>query len=186
MIELDTPGKATGYPVRRSEVVIMRAAGGGGYGDPLQRDPELVRSDVLGGYVSETRARDGYGVLLHADTTVDFAGTERLRRELQSKRFRFSVVADDTVDAYAGDKGRRRVLALATPDMAALGAQIDDLVEMLGRHPAPLRAWLAAGPAVAGEVRLDEFARRALGVNDGDRVEIRLLPTPVLPKGLAP
>jgi N-methylhydantoinase B len=44
------------------DVVTMDAAGGGGYGDPGQRDPEQVKRDVLEGYVSEDRAKEDYGV----------------------------------------------------------------------------------------------------------------------------
>ena len=64
-------------------------AGGGGYGDPLQRDPERVRHDVLEGWVSVGRARDIYGVALigsREDGTlrVDSAGTAVHRRALTS------------------------------------------------------------------------------------------------------
>jgi N-methylhydantoinase B len=44
------------------DVVTMDAAGGGGYGDPKQRDPRQVQRDVLEGYVSEKSALDDYGV----------------------------------------------------------------------------------------------------------------------------
>ena len=66
-----TPGKVTGHPVRRDDVVIMESAGGGGYGDPLERDPESVRADVQAGFVSAERAREGYGVVLDAAGEVD-------------------------------------------------------------------------------------------------------------------
>jgi len=44
------------------DVVVMDAAGGGGYGDPKDRDPEGVRRDVAEGYVSEKSAEEDYGV----------------------------------------------------------------------------------------------------------------------------
>jgi N-methylhydantoinase B/oxoprolinase/acetone carboxylase alpha subunit len=37
--------------------------GGGGYGPPAERDPEVVRSDVREGYISEAAAQRDYGVL---------------------------------------------------------------------------------------------------------------------------
>lgn len=56
-------------------------AGGGGYGDPLTRDPASVREDVLDGRVSVAAARAAYGVvLLGSDLTVDDAATAALRR----------------------------------------------------------------------------------------------------------
>ena len=53
--------------------------GGGGVGDPRERDPELVRQDVLDGLVSAEQARDAYGVAFAADGEVDAAETARLR-----------------------------------------------------------------------------------------------------------
>jgi N-methylhydantoinase B len=58
--------------------------GGGGYGDPRTRDPQLVLEDVLEGYVTRQAARDVYAVALTGDAedgtaTVDAAATARLR-----------------------------------------------------------------------------------------------------------
>jgi N-methylhydantoinase B len=53
---------------------------GGGFGDPYEREPELVRDDVRDGYVTEARARADYGVALHPVTfELDAAGTAALR-----------------------------------------------------------------------------------------------------------
>ena len=139
-IEFDTPGKVTGYPLYRDEVVVMRSSGGGGYGDPLERDAELVRRDVAGGYVSAERAASGYGVVLDARGAVDASATTARRAAMRQLGFRLRVVADDAIDAYVGAKGRRRIVRLAAQDAATLGAQEDDLVELLGANPAPLRA----------------------------------------------
>jgi N-methylhydantoinase B len=62
-------------------------AGGGGYGNPLQRDPERVRHDVLEGWVSLTQAREVYGVALQGSRDdgslkVDAGATAARRREL--------------------------------------------------------------------------------------------------------
>lgn len=48
---------------------INRTAGGGGYGDPLVRDPESVLADVADGYVSVEAALQEYGVIVNADGT---------------------------------------------------------------------------------------------------------------------
>jgi N-methylhydantoinase B len=58
----------------------------GGYGDPLERDPEKVGHRVREGWLSIQRARDVYGVMLNTDTelyTVDRAATEKLRETLR-------------------------------------------------------------------------------------------------------
>ena len=60
--------------------------GGGGYGDPLEREPERVLDDVNERYVSRARAEALYGVVIVGseeddDLAVDLAATEALRRE---------------------------------------------------------------------------------------------------------
>lgn len=55
--------------------------GGGGWGDPLQRDPKLVIADVSAGLVSAQRAEADYGVVVDPDTlAMDEEATRRLRR----------------------------------------------------------------------------------------------------------
>ncbi len=61
------------------DVVIVRTAGGGGYGPPAKRDPHLVARDVLLGYVSPESARDVYRVAVDAAGEIDLAETARLR-----------------------------------------------------------------------------------------------------------
>ena len=48
--------------LEQGDVVTVETPGGGGYGDPRQRDPEAVRADLRGGKISAERARDVYGV----------------------------------------------------------------------------------------------------------------------------
>jgi N-methylhydantoinase B/oxoprolinase/acetone carboxylase alpha subunit len=61
------------------ETVISVCCSGGGYGDPRERDPELVRRDVAEGWVTAERARAVYGVELAPEGGVDAAATARLR-----------------------------------------------------------------------------------------------------------
>lgn len=63
------------------EVLSNRSGGGGGYGDPFDRDPEMVREDVLDGYVSRDRAKADYGVLIDEDGTIDWEATDTLRSD---------------------------------------------------------------------------------------------------------
>jgi N-methylhydantoinase B len=64
------------------DVIEFHSAGGGGYGNPFERDAEAVESDVVNGYVSIERAREDYGVILEPDTMkVDLAATLGLRKE---------------------------------------------------------------------------------------------------------
>jgi N-methylhydantoinase B len=162
----------------------MRSSGGGGYGDPLERDAEQVQQDVADGYISRDRAASGYGVVFK-DGEVDVPATERQRAVLRQRCVYLTVVPDEVIETYTGAKGRRRIVYLHEQDAARRNLQVDDLLELLGRNPAPLRAWVRLGRSAPGQVRLDEFARRVLGVRPGDLVQVRALKTPVVAKGLA-
>jgi N-methylhydantoinase B len=60
---------------------VIATAGGGGWGDPFRRDPQLVRQDVVEGYVTIESAAREYGVVLDPETLeIDAAATETLRR----------------------------------------------------------------------------------------------------------
>jgi N-methylhydantoinase B len=61
------------------ETVVMAMPGGGGYGDPFERDPERVAADVLNGLVSLEAARRDYGVACSATGEVNAQETARLR-----------------------------------------------------------------------------------------------------------
>lgn len=82
---------ANAVPHEAGEAFEYRYGGGGGWGDPLDRDPEAVRDDVLDELVSLESARRDYGVVLtgrieDATLAVDAAATERLRGELRALR----------------------------------------------------------------------------------------------------
>jgi N-methylhydantoinase B len=66
------------------EVVSVRTPGGGGYGDPTERDPDAVLADVRDGKVSPEKARDVYGVAVE-DGGVDEAATRDRRAELRGE-----------------------------------------------------------------------------------------------------
>ncbi|MBM3600897.1 MAG: hydantoinase B/oxoprolinase family protein [Alphaproteobacteria bacterium] len=172
-----TPGKVTGHRIRADDSVVMESAGGGGYGDPLEREPDLVRRDVIAGLVSLAQSRTAYGVVIGAGDAVDGAATARLRQELKAARVHLPVVVDER-DPYEGIKGRHRTLRLSPASAQRIGAAEGDLIELLGRHPVPLRAWVKLDPAQQSSAPLDAFARQALGVDAGDSVELRRLDMP--------
>jgi N-methylhydantoinase B/oxoprolinase/acetone carboxylase alpha subunit len=57
-----SPTKFTNVVLRRGDELRYRTPGGAGFGDPADRDPALVREDVLEGYVSVEAAAASYGV----------------------------------------------------------------------------------------------------------------------------
>jgi len=74
--------------LRRDDVFRHEMAGGGGYGDPLDRDPALVREDVLDDKATTAHARAAYGVVIAsgAGAIVDQEATTALRHEMQALR----------------------------------------------------------------------------------------------------
>ena len=79
-------------PVQTGTRFWRGTAGGGGYGDPLKRDPGLVMEDVVDDYVSIERAARDYGVVLNvldadlAEYEIDEAATVALRQEIAAAR----------------------------------------------------------------------------------------------------
>ena len=72
------------YPVPVNAEVIVRTGGGGGWGNPLERDVAQVRSDVVEEFISRGNAEEHYGVVLRDDLTLDQAATEQRRSALRS------------------------------------------------------------------------------------------------------
>jgi len=71
-------------PVPLKAEAIVRTGGGGGWGDPLERDPQAVRHDVLEELVSRQAALEDYGVVLKDDLTLDETATKQRRDRLRS------------------------------------------------------------------------------------------------------
>lgn len=68
------------YPFAYGETFMFESTGGGGYGDPRQRDPHLVLEDVLDEYISLDAARTLYGVIIDPATmTIDESATRAAR-----------------------------------------------------------------------------------------------------------
>jgi len=76
-------GKLARYPLHRGDVARLVTGVGGGYGDPLTRDPWLVQQDVRNEFLTVADARRLYGVVLDLESlTVDQAATAALRQSL--------------------------------------------------------------------------------------------------------
>jgi N-methylhydantoinase B len=87
--EREADALADAEPVRAGEIIRIRTTGGGGWGDPLERETEQVLADVRDGKVSLQGARDDYGVVVTGSDDqlrVEEAGTAALRNEMRAAR----------------------------------------------------------------------------------------------------
>jgi N-methylhydantoinase B len=171
------PGKVSAFPLEHGDVFLMESSGGGGFGDPLERDPARVAADVGEGYVTPGAAEAIYGVVLRAGEP-DLAATAARRAELRAARVRLRVVAGTGLDARSG-----RVTRLSAEAATRLGVVPGAVVEFVNPLGAPLRAWVAGLAAVPGAggspvggspiAELAPVALRMLAVADGTEVEVR-------------
>ena len=79
--EIPLPSKVPYRRVKTGDLFIAVGATGGGYGDPLERDPRQVLEDVRDGYYSVVTAERDYGVILTERLQLDEAATEVCRRK---------------------------------------------------------------------------------------------------------
>jgi N-methylhydantoinase B len=81
------PARQSNFPLDKGDMVRIETASGGGYGDPLERDPILVANDVLHGYLpGADAAAEVYGVVLGKDGRPDALATELRRESLRASR----------------------------------------------------------------------------------------------------
>ena len=169
----DTPGQVQGFPLRRGDIVVMRSSGGGGFGDPLERDPDSVLDDIAEGRVSHDAARLIYGVAADRDG-VDLEATAALRSGMKKDRTLLTV--DPVPDAPAGG---RVWCDLAEGTIARLGLNEHGAHEILDARGPGLRVWIRCGERIGERVlRVPERICRALNVREGDGVALRPLSEP--------
>ena len=156
------PSKCDRIHVEPGDVLHFNTWGGGGWGDPLKREPERSRPTSRAGLVTAKGAAR-YGVVVGSDGRVDAAATERLRREMAAKRgldcsfrSRFQI-----------DRGFARALqggdGLRAAERAALQDDLQDRGRIAGR-----RQCRSAGEATRRELRPRRLSRRSsLGAPSG-------------------
>jgi N-methylhydantoinase B len=81
------PAKFSGLRTEIGDVITYYSPVGGGYGNPLERDPQKVLDDVLDGFITPAHAREDYGVVLSEvddgyGWALDAAATAELRARL--------------------------------------------------------------------------------------------------------
>jgi N-methylhydantoinase B len=95
------------HPVSEGDEFVRPSSGGGGFGDPLERDPEAVLEDVKDDYVSIERAAKDYGVVIEAidpeicEYEIDHDATEEKRAYIRANREDWlSADPEDVVERY--------------------------------------------------------------------------------------
>ncbi|MBI2323265.1 MAG: hydantoinase B/oxoprolinase family protein [Chloroflexi bacterium] len=164
------PGKVSGFRLQRDDVVIVRTAGGGGYGDPLERPPHEVLRDVSEGYLTAEATRAYYGVVCAAGRVDD----EATRLERAKRRVGRAYV---TLAPWSGPEyeGSRRVLRLAREIAERAGIGQSDVVELVQPRGAPLRAWAHLVDEVGDRAYIGPFGLTVLRAQPGDRFWLRRL-----------
>ena len=143
-------GKIDVVHLQAGDVLSVSTPGGGGYGDPFERDPGAVLTDVHNGVVGEAAARDAYGVVIEGGR-LDVAATRALRA-------RRTGPAPSGFDPGPGRAAHEAVFTPAVSD--ALAALLYRLPQGL-RYPAKsrffarIRALAAAGHPVGPETVAD-------------------------------
>ncbi len=161
------PGKVSGFPLKTGDIVREETAGGGGYGDPFRRAPDLVRADVAEGYLTVGEAAHRYGVIINGDN-VDTAATDAKRAELDKARI---SVAVELSNEEMTD-GPRRQFLVPKSLAGSLDVGNGDLIEIFTGRGSPLRAWVRLGEG--GEnIVVSATSLDILGVAPGDRVGVR-------------
>jgi N-methylhydantoinase B len=145
-------------PIGSGDVFSRPTAGGGGFGDPLERDPALVLEDVADDYVSIERAAKDYGVVLTVVDAeicayaVDKAATEAMRKAI--RRQRIDWLATDPEEVAAGyragkidplDVVRRYAVVLDWDTGALLPVSTGQFREMF--HKRTAATWARSGAA---------------------------------------
>jgi N-methylhydantoinase B len=145
-------------PIGSGDVFSRPTAGGGGFGDPLERDPALVLEDVADDYVSTERAAKDYGIVLTVVDAeicayaVDEAATKATREAIRRQRSRW--LATDPEEVAAGyrageidqlDVVRRYAVVLDWDTGALLPVSTGQFREMF--HKRTAATWARSGSA---------------------------------------
>jgi N-methylhydantoinase B len=158
-------------PVHKGDIVSMRTGGGGGFGDPLDRDPEQVLNDLRQRAITETVAVDIYGVIIDKKKwIVDSGATQKQREKIRQSRLHCTVVTKKDEEFI----GNRRTIHVHPELLNLLFVRPDSLIEIVGRSMAPLRTWTISDQKYSdSKIGLDKATMRMLKVREGDLVWVR-------------
>ncbi len=164
------PGKISGFKLQPGDVVREESSGGGGFGDPLNRDSGRVARDLRLGYFDAHQAEARYGVVLDQAGEIDAGKTEARRAELRAARVHLTLEAAND-DVFAGPRRQYRLPAAIA---RRLGVAEGGMIELRVAHGPGLRGWVEidAG-AETDHISLGPAGMAMLKASPGDSVEVR-------------
>ncbi|GAB2675004.1 hydantoinase B/oxoprolinase family protein [Aliiglaciecola sp. 3_MG-2023] len=111
------PAKCEGIEVKKGDILYFNTWGGGGWGDPLQRDPQLVLDDINRSLVTIEGAL-GYGVVISDELSIDTQATADLRAKMAAERGDVSLFdfGGDIADIKARSMQETNLPAPQTPE----------------------------------------------------------------------
>jgi N-methylhydantoinase B len=163
--------KCTLLPIHKDDILSLRTGGGGGYGDPLERDPGAVLQDLREEKISESVASDIYGVIIDKKRgIVDGEATKKQRERIRQSRIYCNATAKEKEEFI----GNRRAVRIHPDVLGAMSLEDGDMIEILGKSSVPLRVWTVSNKECSNsKIELDEVAMRMLRVNEGDKLWVR-------------
>ncbi len=122
------PTRYADYPLRAGDAFQLDTPGGGGYGDPLARDPEHVLADVREGAISPERAERDYGVVLTPSGRswlLDHGATQARRAEMErSDKSDRPMPQQGIVEVHMADDAENAVKRAGVIGLGAMGVQM--------------------------------------------------------------
>lgn len=135
------PQKGNEIPIGPADVIEAIIVGGGGYGDPLEREPWRVARDVANGHVSRDAATNVHGVELDSAGNVHDAGTHSRRTYLRAERAAWPL---------ATDRFGKPPTAETVPARGLPSARIHEALEARDHEAERVIACLRCGAAMCG------------------------------------
>jgi len=158
-------------PMLQGDVWYHSWQAGGGYGDPLTRDPSQVFEDLMRGVISKKASKDIYGVVISEDEKLNLKATESLRKTIRKQKmlesqqvdpsqsvFRFKTNKTFTFgNALKIDGKSKKIICLHCND--AIGKSGENLLVHLRQRLTPLSS---AGPVRGQDYDHGRFKLRQL------------------------
>ena len=147
-------------PMARGDVWYHSWQAGGGYGDPLSREPHRVALDVARRAVSRAAAHDIYGVVLDASTGIDEGATAARRARLRAERLAQSTVPREGGTLVLSGRGVHRygdAVAADLDDGVVSCGQCGEPFGAAGANLMPALRELVSPVTAAGAVRGEDY-----------------------------